>query len=180
MSDESSPDNGYTSDLGVDPNQEHVNGLRAFANVGRFLEEDGWFPQRLEDKYIYRVGFSGKSGDLICYAQIRVELEQFLFYVLAPIKAPEEKLHAVAEYITRANYGLRIGNLEMDFNDGEVRYKSSLDFEGVALTDDLIKHAIYPAVQTMDRYLPGLLKVVYGDEPPAEVIAAIEGATAED
>ena len=40
--------------------------------------------------------------------------------------------------------------------DGEVRYKSSIDFEGAELTPSLIRNTIYPAVQTMDRYLPGI------------------------
>jgi hypothetical protein len=83
----------------------------------------------------------------------------------------------VAEFITRANYGLRIGNFELDFRDGEVRYKSSLDFEGETLTPGLVKFAIYPAVQTMDRYLPGLMGVIYGHKPRAEAIAEVEEAT---
>ncbi len=163
--------NNYNPELGV----ENDNGLRAFTTLHQFLEEDGWFPQQLDDKYIYRMGFSGHNGQTVCYAQIRVDLEQFLFYIIAPVKAPEEMCLTVAEFITRANYGLRIGNFEMDFSDGEVRYKSSLDFEGEILTPKLIKMAIYPAVQTMDRYLPGLMSVIDGGQTPAEAIAEIEG-----
>ncbi len=42
-----------------------------------------------------------------------------------PVKAPEEKRLAIAEFVARANDGLRIGNFELDFGDGEVRYKRS-------------------------------------------------------
>jgi hypothetical protein len=150
------------------------NGMRGFETVGAFLEEDDWHPQRLEDRTIYRVYFSGHHGDLRCYAQVRTDLEQFLFYVIAPVKAPEPDRPAVAEYLTRANYGLRIGNFEMDYNDGEVRYKSSLDFEAAELNGALIKNTIYPAVHTMDHYLPGLLSVMYGHQAPAEAIEEIE------
>ncbi len=153
---------------------ENVNGLMAFATLGEFLRTDEWYPQQLEDKYIYRMGFAGKNGQLSCFAQIRVDLEQFLFYVLAPVKAPELSRLPAAEFIARANYGLRIGNFELDFNDGEVRYKSSLDFEGAELTPALIRNAIYPAVQTLDRYLPGLMKVIYGTMAPQDAIAEIE------
>ncbi len=90
-----------------------------------------------------------------CYAQIRVDLEQFLFYVIAPIKAPVAVLPAVVEYITRSNFGLRIGCFELDYSDGEIRFKSSLDFEGEALTPASIRNAIYPAVHTMDFKMPG-------------------------
>jgi hypothetical protein len=151
------------------------NSLQAFATLGQFLTEDEWHPQQLEERYIYRMGFSGKNGNTTCYAQIRVDLDQFLFYVLAPVKAPKETRPAVAEFITRANYGMRIGNFEMDYSDGEVRYKSSLDFEGATLSPEWIKHAIYPAVQTMDRYLAGLMSVIYGQTPPEQAIDEIEG-----
>lgn len=150
------------------------NALQAFETLHEFLEEDGWYPQQLDDKYIFRMGFSGKNGQLTCYAQIRVDLEQLIIYAVAPVKVPEETRVAAAEYITRANYGLRIGNMEMDFSDGEVRYKSSLDFEGETLTPQFIKMAIYPAVQTMDHYVPGLMAVIYGGKSPEEAVAEVE------
>jgi hypothetical protein len=149
-------------------------GLRAFRTVGQFMEEDGWHPQVLEDNYVHRAYFVGHNGEVTCFAQVRVDLEQFIFYVVMPVRAPANMRTAVAEYITRANYGLRIGNFEMDFDDGEVRYKSSIDFEGVELTPGLIRNTIYPAVQTMDRYLPGVLSVVFGGKSAEEAIAAIE------
>ncbi len=155
-------------------NNEYINSWRAFATLGQFLQDDGWHPQQVEEKTIYRVYFSGQNGEQRCYAQIRIDLEQFLFYAVAPIKAPEEKYAAIAEFITRANYGMRIGNFEMDYRDGEIRYKSSLDFEDEDLSPALIKNAIYPAVRTMDFYLPGIMQVLYGDVAAAEAIAGIE------
>jgi hypothetical protein len=170
MTEPTPPDEG----AGSEELQQQINGWRAFATLSECLRDDGWHPQQLEDKTIFRVYFAGEHGDLRCYAQIRVDLEQFLFYAIAPLKAPENVRHAVAEYITRANYGLRIGNFEMDYDDGEVRYKSSLDFEGEELTPNLIKRAIYPAVHTLDFYLPGLLNVMYGNKTPQEAIAEAE------
>jgi len=155
--------------------QEHINGWRAFATLGQFLQDDGWYPQPLEDKTLYRVYFNGDHSELRCYAQILIELEQLVFYVIAPVKATPEMRLATAEYLTRANYGLRIGNFELDFNDGEIRYKSSVNFKKDALTPTLIKNAIYPAVHTMDYYLPGLMSVLYGSKTAAEAIASIEG-----
>ena len=142
-----------------------TDGMASFAALGQFLQQDGWYPQQLEARPIYRMGYTGKNGQSVCFAQILDDLEQFVFYAVAPVNVPQASRQAVAEFIARANYGLRIGNFEMDFSDGEVRYKSSLDFEGVALTPELIKNAIYPAVQTMDCYLPGLISVIEGKSP---------------
>ncbi|HOU12935.1 MAG TPA: YbjN domain-containing protein [Anaerolineae bacterium] len=166
--------NGHSDTTKPQEGQEHINGWRAFATLTQFLKDDGWYPQQLDEKTIHRVYFAGENGELRCYAQIRVDLEQFLFYVIAPVKAPEQMRAQVAEYIARANYGLRIGNFELDYTDGEVRYKSSIDFEGELLTPRLIKNAMYPAVHTMDFYLPGLLGVMYGNKTPAEAIRDIE------
>jgi hypothetical protein len=152
-----------------------ANGLLALATLERFLEEDGWHPQRLGDKPIYRMGFAGRNGRFACYAQVRIDLEQLVFYVMVPVKAPEEQRPLVAEFVTRANYGLRIGNFELDYGDGEVRFKSSLHFEGVPLDPRLIRAALEPAVTTLDRYLPGLMAVIYGGQSPLEAIGQIEG-----
>ena len=156
----------------IEENSE--NGVRAFEAVGKFMEEDGWHPQPLDENFVYRAYFVGHNGEVTCFAQVRPDLEQFIFYVVMPVRVPANMRVTVAEYITRTNYGLRIGNFEMDFDDGEVRYKSSLDFEGVELTTGLIRNAIYPAVQTMDRYLPGLLSVIFGGKSAEEAILAIE------
>lgn len=154
---------------------EGNNARQAFITLGEFLQEDGWHPQQLEGRTIYRTGFSGQNTQLACYAQVVVEHELFLFYAIAPFKVPEHARLAAAEFITRANYGMRIGNFELDFSDGEVRYKSSLDFEGTTLTPTLIKHLIYPAVLTIDRYMPGLMGVIHGGKSPAQAVAEIEG-----
>jgi len=155
--------------------QVSENALRAYETLGEYLRDDEWYPQQIDNIHTYRVGYSGSNGQVTCFAQIIPDLEQFIFYVLCPVKADEGARLAVAEYITRANFGLRIGNLELDFRDGEVRYKCSIDFDSATLTRQLIKNAIYPAVQTMDRYLGGLLKVMYGGSSPADAIAEVEG-----
>lgn len=172
MSDFQDADNGTNNHH--DPSAD--NGLRGYAAVGAFLKEDGWHPQAMEENYIYRAHFAGRNGEVTCFAQVRVDLEQFLFYVVMPMRVPADRRVAVAEFLTRANYGLRIGNFEMDFDDGEVRYKSSVDFEAAELTPTLIRNAIYPAVQTMDRYIPGVMTVIYGGKTPAEAVEEIEEA----
>jgi len=172
MTDTSS--NNVPQDPGSEPQPLNPNGLQAFSSLGEFLEHDGWYPQQVDGKHIYRTFFSSKHGDFRCFAQIMVNLEQFLFYASAPVRVPEEDRIAVAEFITRANYGIRIGNFEMDYSDGEVRYKTSLDFEGETLSYNLIRHTIYPAVLTLDRYIPGLLSVIYGGMTPFEAIEDIE------
>jgi len=98
-----------------------------------------------------------------------------LFYSVSPVNIPEDRRPAVAEYITRANYGLNVGNFEIDYTDGEVRYKSSIDVENTELTSARIHNVVYASVWMMDRYLPGIMQVIYANTEPSEVIKKIEG-----
>jgi hypothetical protein len=148
-------------------------GVQGFVALGRFLEQEGWHPQQLEDVPIYQMSFAGEHGPITCYAQVRVEEELLLFYAVAPTRVDEARRSAVAEFITRANYGLWIGNFEMDWGDGEVRYKTSVDFEGMALTPMLIRNTFSPAIQMMVCYLPGLLDVIAG-QSPVEALAKVD------
>ena len=155
-------------------NSSNHTASQDFAALGQFLKEDNWDPQQLESKNIYRLGFSGENGFLSCYTFVPQDLQQLIFYAVAPTQAPEAARPAVAEFITRANYGLRIGNFEMDFSDGEVRYKGSLDYSGTTLAPSLIRNVVYSAVATMDKYLPGLLSVIDEGVSPADAITAVE------
>jgi hypothetical protein len=68
-----------------------------------------------------------------------------------------------------------IGNFELDFTDGEIRYKTSIDVEGANLTFTQIKRLVYANVMMMDQYLPGIMSVIDSDVEPKDAIAQIEG-----
>lgn len=163
------PEDGATIAL------EHPNGWAAYDTLGQFLAEDEWHPQPIDGTTAYRSGFNGRNGRFRVVAHVNVELEQLYVYVIADVNVPTDTRLPVAELMTRANYGMRIGNFELDLADGEIRYKSSIDFEGEMLTAQLISNAIYPAVTTIDRYLPAILRVAYGSVSPAEAIGEVEG-----
>jgi hypothetical protein len=145
-----------------------------FEVIVNFFKTEDWQFQRTETELTLRLAFQGKNGKWNCYARAREEQEQFIFYSICPVNAPEEKRISVAEFITRANSGMMIGNFELDFNDGEISYKTSIDVEGDRLTTALIKRLVYANVMMMDEYLPGILSVIYGNVSPADAIAQIE------
>ncbi len=145
-----------------------------YASLIDFFEEDDWKFQPMENIPVLSMGFTGKSGKWMCFAQAREEQQQFVFYSVCPMNVPEERRFSTAEFITRANYGMIIGNFEMDYADGEVRYKTSIDVEGDSLSFALIKQMVYANVIIMDRYLPGLMQVIFGSALPVDVIDEVE------
>ncbi len=139
-----------------------------------FFIEDDWSFTKLSGEPTLQLAFQGKNGAWHCYAKAKEENQQFVFYSICPISTPEEKRGSLVEFLTRANYAMILGNFELDYNDGEVRYKTSIDVEGDRLTFALIKRLVYTNVMMMDIYLPGIISVVQDDASPAEAIRSIE------
>ena len=79
-----------------------------------------------------------------------------IFYSYLPVNVPVDKMVAAAEFVTRANRGMRIGNFELDYDDGEVRYKTSLDVEGGELSSKMIDNLLRANLSTTNRYFAGL------------------------
>lgn len=143
--------------------------------VIHFFTEDDWSFTKLQGEPILQMAFQGENGRWTCYAKAKDEKQQFIFYSFCPIAIPEDKRPVIAEFLTRANYGMTIGNFELDFTDGEIRYKTSIDVEGDQLTYALIKTLAYTNVSMMDEYLPGIRAVLENDIAPSDAIAEIEG-----
>ena len=115
-----------------------------------------------------------RSGPLICVGQARGE-RQLLVYCLAPVGVPPERRLPAAEFLTRANYGMAVGNFELDVHDGEVRFKTSVDSGGSELDLGQMRPLIDVALQMMRDYLPGLRAVIEGLSPE-QGIAVVEGS----
>jgi hypothetical protein len=144
-----------------------------FNTVAKFFEEKKWDFVRDESDGVIHTAHQGKNGDWKCYALARETQQQFAFYSIAPISAPKNRLEAIALFLTSVNYGLILGNFEMDLSDGEIRFKTSIDVGGSELTMALIKHIVLANITMMDKYLPSIKTVIDGTSPE-EAIATIE------
>lgn len=153
---------------------DHGETTAILESIMDFLDDCGWPYLKIKGEPALRLYFRGHNGQWFCHAMAREEQKQFLFYSLCPIKVPEDKRYTVAELITRANHGVIIGNFELDFSDGDIRYKTSIDIEGDRLSPALIKQLIYSNVMMMDVYLPAILAVITDGLTPEEAIARSE------
>jgi hypothetical protein len=143
-----------------------------FNAVADFLTDDGWKYTILEedqDLLALTLSFKGRSGSWQCFAIVDEEKHWLRFYSILPVHVPEDKRSEAIDFMTRANYGLMLGNFEMDMNDGEVRFKTSVDAEGGDLVKPMIDNLLRSNLISMDRYFPGLMAVLYSDRSPADI-----------
>ncbi|MEQ8756920.1 MAG: YbjN domain-containing protein [Coleofasciculus sp. G1-WW12-02] len=140
-----------------------------------FFEKENWQFSKIEDEPALQTAFTSDQGTWLCFAQAVEDeaTQRFFFYSVCPLKA-QDHMPAVAEFITRANYGLSIGNFELDFADGEIRFKTSIDVTEDGFGLATIERLVYTNVLMMDRYLPGLMTILSGSASPEQAIQAIE------
>jgi hypothetical protein len=139
-----------------------------------FLTSNGYIVSRREGETVINLQHEGKNGQWECYGDAREEDGLCCFYSVSPVNAPENKRSAIAEFIARINYILTVGNFEMDFADGEIRYRTSIDVEGDRLSTPLFRQLVTANITMMDRYLPAIRNIVENDISPSEAIAAIK------
>ncbi|MEQ9036726.1 YbjN domain-containing protein, partial [Gracilimonas sp.] len=138
-----------------------------------FFQEEEWAFKQLDNSTLHLL-FQGKNGQFNCYARAREAQQQFVFYSLCPVKVAQKKRKQLGEFVCRANLGMIIGNFELDFTTGEIRYKTSIDIKDSFLTAETLKQLVYTNVLTMDKYLPGVEAVVSSKVSPEEAISQIE------
>lgn len=143
-----------------------------FNVVVRWFRDDDWNFDSDDDKLVVRTGINGENGKYRVYAH--VQNENVVVHSVSPTEAPQAKRSAVAEYLTRANYGLVIGNFEMDYSDGEVRYKTSFKVKDGVLAPWMVNNLVYVNCAMMDKYYPGVMAVLYAGATPEQAVRKIE------
>jgi hypothetical protein len=131
------------------------------------MERIEWKPEDVDDTTIF----------------IRVRAHRFLFtlgvcvddatrtvacYGHLPVHVDSGQRLKVAEAIVRINQGLHIGCFDLDFDDGEVRFRVGCDVEGGALTHHMALTMFGAVSGAIDRYGPALMSVIFGQVSPED------------
>jgi len=137
------------------------NSKEAFETLRKVLSQIEWASDPDEENASFYIDFGPPYlpvSDAV--AAIAMEAEQLLFYVNIGPLAPVERRDEVARFITRVNWGLSIGNFEMDYEDGFVRFKSSVAFNNTSLSEALIRNAILMAMEIVEIYADPVVDVL--------------------
>lgn len=144
-------------------------GTKMMEAVRAFFDADEWpYSEVSEDQL--RTSFGGDHGSWVVTVEVRSAYERLICYSVITESVPAELRPAVAEYITRVNYGMSLGNFEMDYDQGELRYRTSIDVAGESLTPGLVKQVVYGNVLTVDLFVAGARAVIEEGVAPADAI----------
>jgi hypothetical protein len=156
-------------------NSAQSNGVKAVDTLAKVLTEIGWEAKRDVVTAGFVVEFDPPYIPLsTAFAAVAIESEQFMFFLNIGVAVPPDRVDEVARFLTRANWALTIGNFEMDYDDGHVRFKSGINFRGAELSEALIRNAILSAMNAVERYADALINVLANRKDAAEALKELE------
>lgn len=157
------------------PDRARTNGLKAFETVRKVLVRRGWEPVPTEFEGMLRVDLRSDGLPIAeILADVRIDYERFLYYVVFGEKVPVLQLAQTMEFVTRANYDMVTGNFELDLTRRVVRFKSSIDFTHVPLTTRLVENVILSTKSAVDTYADALVEVIQGKKTARAAIRRAE------
>jgi len=144
--------------------------------IKQYLDEDRLVYRQVDERMV-QAGFQGKQLSYQMFVVAHEEQRRAVFHSTVPLRVQPEQRSVVAEYLCRANHGVMLGNFDLDFESGAVRYKTSIDVDGGELTTGMVKTLLHINLSTADRYAKGLIGVLYRELTPAQAIAEVEGGS---
>jgi hypothetical protein len=105
---------------------------------------------------------AGPLGIWKFYAQVIDAQNVVLLFSVCPLRVPRERRSEASLFLTHANHGLVAGNFELDFDDGEIRYKTVLQAHDGGIDSGTLKRAVRANGLAMETYLPGIGAVITG------------------
>lgn len=139
-----------------------------------WFESDDWTCDTDPEKGMIVVSVAGRNHQWRCVATCSEQLQVFRFYSLLVPETPGDQRARLGEFLNRANFGLQLGCFEIDYEDGEIRLRTSVDLEGTDDPTAAIRQTVYANVGVADRYYPGIMAVLHADVPPREAIERLK------
>ena len=113
--------------------------------------------------------YTGDNGDWKIVIAIFEDDNEIMVVSVMPELVPYARRRIVSEFIARVNFGYTIGGFDIDYDDGEVRYKAGLSIPSTGLTAEMIRPLILSGVANADEHFFSSFKeVMAGEKTPAE------------
>ncbi|MFM7072931.1 MAG: YbjN domain-containing protein [Planctomycetota bacterium] len=132
-----------------------------------------------DDRQTVMADFRGEVGAFRLMARVDDDDSLLQVFAYIPIRATPGSRSAIAEAVSRANFGMKVGKFELDMSDGELLYQAAHilvpdDLGETFLPDHVIGRLVGTALAMVDKYTPAYLSIIYGNETPEDAIRCVE------
>lgn len=146
----------------------------AYERLIQHFDERELFYLSNDDNRSVSADFRCEVGSYRIVAAVDTDSDLFQVFGYSPVRVPEGARSVVAETIARANYGLKVGKFELDVDSGEIRFQAAQILTEDSLHETVIDRLLATTMLMLDRYLPAVLSVIYGNELPEDAIRCAE------
>lgn len=115
-------------------------------------------------------GITTQAGLFECVLDVQTESQRLLMLSIFPISVPEALRLDLAGILMRINYHLFLGQFELDFKDGELRFKTTLVYADAKMTLKMLESFVQSNLVAMDAYYGLLLAFLNGQISVAQVM----------
>lgn len=150
------------------------NVTRAVRTLGGVLAEIGWEPAPAEGIAGFAVDFGEPHLPVATALAAVSPREQFVLYLNFGFDAPPDRRDELARFVTLVNWTLMVGAFQLDYDEGQVRFRVGIDFTDTELTEALVRNAVRDAMSAVEAYANAVADVVARGKTAAEALAAVE------
>lgn len=120
-----------------------------------------------------------KSGDidnLTCYLRVNEKMELLKVTINLPFSVPDARRDDVAIAITHLNFAFADGCFCMDFDDGQLVYRSATRYDDNILTSENITSLCSLSINTAGQYAAQLMMLALGGQTLEQFVASLKKA----
>lgn len=137
-------------------NQEIAN------RIVQFLKDDEWNYVLDEEQEVIRLNLTLHNKMKKVSVTFDLRDDKYMLFMTFPLGTDEAERTDMVVLLNRINYNLMFGNFEMDHRDGEVRFRMSVDCDNCLPSPEVIKHSLYRAAATCEKYGDAVVQVTMG------------------
>ncbi|AMN68945.1 YbjN domain-containing protein [Psychrobacter sp. P11G5] len=147
------PESSKADSLNQTAEQDNNTDIAIVDYLKQYFNDKQWHythyrPKTNDSQQSHHLSLRMRNKQLECGYLFRVQEKNNLLavYGILPFLVPESHQNAAMLLITQINYDMLIGNLEMDVNDGEIRYKHAIDVEAVGINDHILENLLQSVI----------------------------------
>lgn len=141
--------------------------------IEQYLKNDEWNYTFDEEREVIRCGINLRNRLKECRIVVDIDETKYLSIALISLNCDEDNRVELSKLLTMINYGLLIGNFEMDFEDGEVRYKVATNCRDCIPSQAIIEDSMMIPAVMFDEYGDVILEVMFGYKTAEEAYASL-------
>jgi hypothetical protein len=150
----------------------------SFDVVIQYLKDEGIKHQILDD-HALKVGWTAAPSDYWQYVIVsRTDIESFhgekvQFAFVPEMRVPNEQLWNALDFLNRINWATAVGNWELDFADGQLRWRAGMQMES-PVTRAQVDYLTTVGAFAVEKAMPALASIMFGGKSAEAAYAAME------